>query len=83
MPAHNRAGRQEVPLPVVIAALVVVVVIIAFVAYRQLAPPPDPTAGLTLDQQVRKMREAREQARRIEGGAPTDGRRRGMFGGDR
>jgi hypothetical protein len=76
MAARSTQGRRELPTAVPIAVLVIMLAIIGFIAYRQFAPPPDPVAGLTPEQQAQKMRAALEEVKN----RPPSTRRHGRGG---
>lgn len=51
---------KAVSMPVIVLALLIVIAVMGGVAWKLFAPPPEPMAGLTVDQKAEKIRQARE-----------------------
>jgi hypothetical protein len=50
-------GRGSIPLPVVIVIIVVVLGAVGFMGWKMFVPPPDPSAGMSVEQRQAAIQE--------------------------
>ncbi|HZT44289.1 MAG TPA: hypothetical protein VFA07_19140 [Chthonomonadaceae bacterium] len=59
MPAQSaNTSPREISPAVVIGVIAVVIIVVIFIAWRLFSPPPDPMAGMTLQQKAEAIRKA-------------------------
>ncbi|HLV78873.1 MAG TPA: hypothetical protein VKT32_01290 [Chthonomonadaceae bacterium] len=59
MPTKSVSNEpKEIPPAVVIGVIAVVVIVVIFIAWRVFSPPPEPMAGMTLQQKAEAIRKA-------------------------
>ena len=56
---HSR-GNREVSPPVLVGVLVVVVVVLGFIVWKVFAPPPEPMAGMSIQQKAEALKQAQK-----------------------
>ena len=53
MPAQSaNTSPREIPIGVVIGIIAVVLIVVGYIAWRVFSPPPEPMAGMTLQQKI-------------------------------